>query len=99
MAKSLIQSSGKISLLRVHETGSKYGPASDQLDVEVIVQLANKPGFAFGFQLRNDSNLPARQGMLDLLRDGFNHNWTLTMDYEIETGHKNGEILRVWLTK
>jgi hypothetical protein len=57
------------------------------------------PNNAFGFQLRNDNNRPARAGMLDLLRDAFNHNWTVAMDYEIDSGKKNGIVIRVWLTK
>ena len=38
--------SGKLTLLRVHDVGTKYGPASDQLDVEVVIQLNTKPGQA-----------------------------------------------------
>jgi len=37
--------------------------------------------------------------MLDLLRDGFNHDWIVSVDYWIESGKNNGEIVRVWLTK
>jgi hypothetical protein len=94
-----LQSSGKITMLRVHDVGTKYGPSSDQIDVEVVIALDTEPGKAFGFQLRNDSNRPARQGMLDLLRDAFNHNWTVTIDYDIEPNKKNGVIMRTALTK
>jgi hypothetical protein len=62
--------SGQFGLLRVHDVGSGYGPPTDLLDVEVIVQFVGRPADAFGFQLRNDGNLPVRQGMLGLLRDG-----------------------------
>ncbi len=96
---ALKQAKGKITLLRVHDVGTKYGPPTDQIDVEVVIQLSGQSGKAFGFQLRNDKNRPARQGMLDLLRDAFNHNWTVTIDFEIATGKKNGKIRRVWLTK
>jgi hypothetical protein len=95
----LLNASGKLTLLRVHEVGSGYGPSTDFIDVEVIVWLNTKPGKAFGFQLRNDNNRTARLGMLDILRDGFNHNWTVHIDYEIESGKNNGRIIRVWLTK
>lgn len=95
----LLQAKGKVTLLRVHEVGSKYGPPTDQIDVEVIIWIDNQPGKAFGFQLRNNNNQPVRQGMLDLLRDAFNYNWTVTIDYEIDTGKKNGVIRRIWLTK
>ena len=95
----LRQSSGKITLLRVHDVGTKYGPPSDQLNVEVVIQLSTKKGQAFGFQLRNDNNRPAREGMLALLRDAFNNNWQVSIDYKIDAGKKNGVIIRVWLTK
>lgn len=96
---ALQQSKGRVSLLRVHQKGSKYGPANDKIDVEVVIWLDSEPGKAFGFQLRDDSNRPARQGMLDLLRDAFNNNWQTTIDYEIKAGKENGVVLRVWLTK
>ncbi|HEU5249238.1 MAG TPA: hypothetical protein VFW15_04560 [Thermoanaerobaculia bacterium] len=83
----------------MHERGSRYGPPTDQIDVEVVVQFRNRPNEAFGFQLRDDAEGPAREGMLGLLRDGFNHGWTVTIDYEISPGHHNGVAVRVWLTK
>jgi hypothetical protein len=64
MASVLLQTHGKLSLLRVHEIGSRYGPPADQIDVEVVVQFSNNTDHAFGFKLRNDSNSLAHQGML-----------------------------------
>jgi len=96
---ALLEDSGKLSLLRVHDVGTGYGPETDFIDVEAVIWLDTKPGMAFGFQLRNDDHRPARQGMLDVLRDAFNNNWIVTIDYEIEPGKNNGVILRVWLTK
>jgi hypothetical protein len=95
----ILQASGKVTLLRVHDVGTKYGPPTDQIDVEVVIQLNSQPGKAFGFRLRNDFNQPVRQGMLGLLQDAFNHGWTVTIDYDITSGKKNGVIRRVWLTK
>jgi hypothetical protein len=37
--------------------------------------------------------------MLDLLRSGFDHSWTVTTDAEIASGKDNGKSIRVWLTK
>ncbi len=96
----LLNTSGQISLLRVHDRGTKYGPPSDQIDVEVVIQFAGRPDFAFGFQLRNDPDGPAREGMLGLLRDAFTHGWIAHVDYEIaSTALKNSRIRRVWITK
>jgi hypothetical protein len=100
-----LHATGKITLLRVHELGTGFGPNTDFINVEVVCQLSSKPGQSFGFQLRNDNKLPARQGMFDLLRDAFNHNWTVHIEYDIDPGNdvspgkKNGVIIRVWLTK
>jgi hypothetical protein len=96
---SLEQRSGRVTFLRVHDVGGKYGPSSDQIDVEVVIQLNNNSNPSVGFQLRNDTKRVAHQGMLDLLRDAFNHGWQTTVDYEIDTGKKNGVMIRVWLTK
>ena len=96
---ALKQATGKLSLLRVHNVGSKFGPATDQIDVEVVFRLAQTGTQSYGFQLRDDGNRAARQGMLDLLRDAFNHNWTVTTDFEIASGKHNGVSIRVWLTR
>jgi hypothetical protein len=95
----LIQSSGKITFLRVHDVGTGFGPAADFIDVEVVIQITTRPGESFGFQLRNDADRAARQGMLDLLRDAFNNNGTVVVDYNIDPPKKNGVIIRVALTK
>ena len=96
---ALLESSGKITFLRVHDVGTAFGPPNDRIDVEVVVKLDTHPHNAFGFQLRNDGNRPARAGMLDLLRDAFNHNWNVTLDYNLDTGKTNGIIIRTALIK
>jgi hypothetical protein len=96
---ALVQSSGKVTFLRVHNRGTKFGPPADQIDVEVVVQLSSPRGKSFGFQLRDDAQRPARQGMLDLLRDTFNNGWIAVLDYEIAEGKKNGIIIRVAFKK
>ena len=94
-----INVNGQLSLLRVHDVGTAYGPPNDQIDVEVVVQFNGRPDDAYGFQLRSDSNAPARTGMLSLLRDGFNHGWHVWIDYDAPPGHHNGTLFRVWVTK
>lgn len=95
----LLAAQGKVTFLRVHDVGTGFGPPSDFIDVEVVVQLNTKPGESYGFQLRNDGNRAARQGMLDLLRDAFNNNTTVIIDYTITPPKKNGIAIRVALIK
>jgi hypothetical protein len=95
-----VNASGKVTMLRVHDLGTGYGPPSDFIDVEAVIWLDSQPGKAFGFQLRNDQYLPARQGMLDILRDAFNNNWNVSIDYIVAPGHTNNFVLiRAWITK
>jgi len=96
---TLTSATGVITLLRVHDVETGWGPPNDFLDVEVVIMLDTMPAHGFGFQLRPDLEETARRGMLDLLRDAFNHNWTVTIDYDINPGQTNGVIRRVWLTK
>jgi hypothetical protein len=63
------------------------------------LKLDTQPNRAMGFQLRNDSKRPARQGMLDLLRDAFNNNWTVSVDYNLDSGKNNGVVIRIALLK
>ena len=104
-ADELLNATGKVTLLRVHDVGTKYRPPADQIDVEVVFWLDSQPGRAFGFQLRNDNNQSTRQGMLSLLTAAFNNNWTVSTDYlrkspnDIVRDPKNGVALRVWVTK
>jgi hypothetical protein len=37
--------------------------------------------------------------MLDPLRDAFNNNWTVTLDYDIDVGKTNGVIIRTALSR
>lgn len=97
----LIQSRGKVTFLRAHDVGSRYGPPEDQIDVEVVVRLDSVPDRRMGFQLRDDEHRAARQGMLNLLRDAFTHDWTVLIDYSIDLDNdeKNSEAIRIALTK
>jgi len=91
---SLLAAQGKLTLLRTHDVETKYGPPTDQIDVEVVIWLDSQPGKAFGFQLRNDRNEAAHRGMLDLLRDAFNQDRFVRIDY-VREGLRNGRIVRV----
>jgi photosystem II stability/assembly factor-like uncharacterized protein len=87
---------GRLTLLRVHEVGTKFGPRSDQLDVEVVVRLDSEPGRSFGFRLRTDDDLEANEGMLDVLREAFDLERRVRIEF-IRTTCSKGEIIRVVL--
>lgn len=97
-AQAQVNARGHLTMLRVHDLGTAFGPPTDKIDVEVVITLDSQPGKAFGFQLRNDTKLPARQGMLDLLRDAFGSNAVVNIDFITPPGKNNGTIIRTWLT-
>ena len=89
----VLAAQGRLTLLRVNDICGKFGPQGDQIDAEVIVQLDNEPQRAFGFQLRADGNEAVHRKMLDLLRDAFNRNRPVRLEY-VRTGLRNGRIIR-----
>lgn len=91
----LTSTNGRVTMLRAHDVGTKYGPPWDQIDVEVVFRLDTEPNRAFGFQLRDDTNGAAHKDMLDLLRTAYKRNARVGIDYT--PGWSNGKILRVWL--
>jgi hypothetical protein len=91
---SVQAAAGLITLLRVHDLGTGYGPADDALDAEVVVLLDSDPDKAFGLQLRDDANRPAAEAMLRVLRDCFNAARPVRLDF-IRTGCRTGQIVRV----
>ena len=90
---------GKVSFLRVHALKTGYGPPTNYLDGEVVIKLKSKPNMAFGFQLRDDAQRPVRRAMFDLIRDAFKNDWTIHIDYWIDTGKTTGIIHRIVITK
>ena len=101
MATKLIASQGKVKELRVIELGTKHGPPTDQIDVEVVAELDSVPDRGMGFQLRNDEKRPAHEAMFDLLRSAYENGSLTRIEYSIDldAGKKNGIILRVILLK
>lgn len=96
---NLLEKTGKIVFLRAHDLGTGYGPPNDELDVEAVFILNAMGDGTYGFQLRNDDKLPARQAMFSLLRDAFVNNLTVIADYLIDSGKKNGTAIRVALIR
>ncbi|MGZ8566951.1 MAG: hypothetical protein ACXWXS_07860 [Actinomycetota bacterium] len=98
----LLQAAGFVTFLRVNDLGAGFGGgASNPIPVEVVFRLDSKPDNAFGFQLRDDEWLPARQGMLAILRDAMIHGLEVTTDYEqrVSPPDQNGIAIRVWITR
>ncbi|HEX6763379.1 MAG TPA: hypothetical protein VF094_11325 [Gaiellaceae bacterium] len=95
----LLEKTGKLVFLRAHDLGTGYGPPDDELDVEAVFILNALDDGSYGFQLRNDDKLPARQAMFALLRDAIVHDLTVIADYLIEPGHHNGTAIRVALIR
>ncbi len=91
---SLQAAEGLVTLLRVHEVGTGFGPSFDLLDAEVIVMLDTQPEKAFGFQLRADGQRAAAQGKLDLLQDVFDRGAWVHIEF-IRSGCRTGRIIRV----
>jgi hypothetical protein len=91
---SLQAAEGRITLLRVHDPGTGYGPPDDFLDAEVIVWLDTQPEKAFGFQLREASDRTVAEGMLELARDCFNRDRPVRLEF-VRTGCRTGQIIRV----
>lgn len=89
---------GLIESIRVQSVGT-YGSGDNALSAEVIVVFKNKPGHAFGFQLRNDSQRHAKRAMLDLLRDAFRYNLPVDITYDQTKGKKAGVIVQVTLSR
>lgn len=96
---ALLNFRGRLTMLRVHDVGTKFGPPADQIDTEVVFTLDAHPTKAFGFTLRNDTNGPAHRGMLAALQSGFDHDWFVSTDADVPDGKNHGVSIRVWLSK
>jgi hypothetical protein len=91
---SLQAAIGRITLLRIHDVGTGFGPPGDRLDGEVVVFLDTEPEKAFGFQLRTGSDQRVAEGMLAVLRDAFSHDRAVRLEF-LRTGCRTGRIVRV----
>lgn len=91
----ILRAIGRLTLLRVHDVGSGFGPPTDPIDGEVVIQLDTTAGSSFGFTLRADSQEIDHRGMLDELRNAFVREITIGVEYQV-TGPANGRVLRVF---
>jgi photosystem II stability/assembly factor-like uncharacterized protein len=91
---SLLNISGRLTSLRVHDVGTRWGRPPNELDAEVIFTLDTNDVLTFGFQLRADSEAPTRSGMLSLLRAAFVADGVVSIDF-IRTAPRVGTVTRV----
>lgn len=97
MRDCILQESGLLSFLRVHDVGTGFGAPGDELDAEVILRFDRPDSPALGCQLRRGRNEATHRSVLDQLREAFNNDRTVTIDYR-RTGRNSGELLRVVLS-
>ena len=91
----ILRAIGRLTFLRVHDVGSGFGPSSDPIDGEVVIQLDTVAGSSFGLTLQVDSQEIDHRGMLNELRNAFVQERTIGIEYVV-TGPANGRILRIF---
>ena len=91
---STLNTSGRLTFLRVHDVGTGWGRPPNELDAEVILMLDSDPGLAFGFQLRPGNEADTRSAMLALLRAALVENGVVSLDF-VRTGPRVGMVIRV----
>jgi hypothetical protein len=95
---AVITAHGRVTYLRAHKRGTKYGGANDVIDVEAIIRIEGHDGKSFGFTLRDDGYGPANRAMFDLLLGAYERGESVYIDY-IDSGGQNHELIRVWLAR
>jgi hypothetical protein len=102
-AARFLYSTGHLLLLRVAEPSHNGwgGGETNPITAEVVFKLDSLPVKSFGFALTNDASGPARQGMLDLLRDAFVHDLRVRVEYDelVQPPNQNSMAFRVWLVR
>ena len=94
-----LQSRGKLTFLRVHDGGRGVWAADRPDRWRGRSQSGYPSRRGVGLRIRADSARPVRQGMLDLLRDAFSNDFTVVLDYNLDTGKSNGVVIRVALER
>ena len=84
MAQEIRTAIGELAYLRVHEVGSGFGPESTSSTSKLSV--ASKEMTEGRLHTREDGNRFAHAGMLDLLRDAFNQDTIIEIEYLVNPG-------------
>jgi hypothetical protein len=99
MGTEIHQITGKLTYLLVRDAR----PLNDFLDVELIVGLDTAPitrfGFKFGAGGIGGIKEIIHHSMMDILRDAFNNNWQVTLDYIFDPTGRDGIIKQVQIGK
>jgi len=92
-----------VLLLRVAEPSHNGwgGGETNKIRAEVVFKLDSLPVKSFGFPLTDDASGPARQGMLDLLREAFVNDLRVRVEYDelVQPPNQNSMAFRVWLVR
>lgn len=91
---SVLNASGHLTFLRVHDVGTGFGRPPNFLDAEVVCLLDSVQWLSLGFQLRADGERATRRAMLALLRAAFVANRPVSIDY-VRTAPRVGMVIRV----
>jgi len=91
---AVLQTTGVVSFLRVHDLKTGFGPPADPTTGEVVIGFSNRPNEWFGFELRTGSREPMARGMFEILCDSFEAGSPVRVDYQ-PLGPTGRKILRV----
>src|SRR5690606_35302282 len=105
----LVTAEGYVDFLRVSEVGDVYGGGdpdrggTNPIGANVVFRLRDTKFFdfsiapkrAFGFELKDDSNRPAREGMLALLREAIAQNLKVKVDADELINPPNDNLIAV----
>jgi hypothetical protein len=93
---AILQTTGVVNFLRVHDVNTGFGPPADPVSGEVVVGFGNRPSEWFGFELRTGSREPKAAGMFALLRESYVRGKSVRIDYQPigPTGRKIVRVIR-----
>lgn len=86
----IINTKGRIKMIRVHAKDSGYGPSKYKLNEDAIVTLDSNPGSVFGIDLNTRDGIE----MFNMLREAFEDGTTITVEYKAVNAI-GGRIIRV----
>lgn len=89
----IILTKGLVQMIRVHESGTGYGPSKYQINDECIIKLDSEPGAVLSINL-SGANAPAGRKMFDMISSAAMKNNPIKVEYEAINA-LGGRIIRV----